>query len=221
MDERFPKWLRVFVRKLDFLAIPNIGMLVCGLAILAFIARAILSTPFEHFVFDPQRVLQGEWWRLFAFPLSEGLSDPIWLIFYVLYVFYVMSALEGAWGAGPLTVFVLLGYVCALVGAFVTGQPVPIWYYILENVSLAFGTLFPEVELYIYFILPVKAKWLAVLAGGIVLFQFLTGGPTTKLVLAISLLPYFLFFSPMLYGYAKRRWMVAKNRRRFDQDMWR
>jgi hypothetical protein len=68
----------------------------------------------------------------------------------------------------------------------------------MENISLAFGTLFPEMEFYLFFILPVKAKWLAFFAGGVFLFQFLTGSMAMKLFLLMVLSPYLLFFGPYL-----------------------
>ena len=220
MDDRFPKWLRFTVSKLSFIAVPNLGTLICALAVLAFLAKTYFGTPYERFIFDPELVRQGEYWRLFAFPLPEG-TNIIWSLFYLLYVYYVFNALESFWGPGPLTVFVIVGYVCGLIAAFVTDTAVSIWFHIIENVSLAFGTLFPEVEFYIYFVLPVKAKWLAVLAGGLILFQFITGGWVTKVTIPIVMLPYFIFFTPVLVGHIRTRRKIAQNRKRFDPDQWR
>lgn len=219
MDERFPKWLRVVVGKLDFMGLPNLGMFVAALAVLGFIGSNFLGASFDRFVFDPQLVLQGEWWRLFAFPVTQ--SSPIWVIFYVWYVYYVLTALEGSWGEGPVTVFVLFSYLCALGASFIAQRPLNIWFHVIENVSLAFGTLFPDIEFLIFFILPVKAKWLAMLAGGLLLFQFIAGDVTTKIFLFVVMFPYLLFFSPMLYQHWQVRRKVAANRKRFKDDMWR
>jgi len=86
---------------------------------------------------------------------------------------------------------------------------------VLENVSLAFGTLFPEVELYFYGIVPVKAKWLALIWGGIMGFQFVTNDLLFKLFLLIVMAPYLIFFSPLLYRNVRHRMIVARNRRLF------
>jgi hypothetical protein len=172
-------------------------------------------------VFDPQRLLAGEWWRLFSFPLSSGFEHPIWLLFYVMYVYFLMNALEAHWGSGPLTVFVGFGYLCAMGGSFITGQPTSLWFFILENVSLAFGTLFPEVEFLLFFILPVKAKWLALFAGGVLFFQFAVGSLLNKAFYMVVLLPYFTFFSQSLYRIVKFRIRGAKHRRDIDHEMWR
>jgi hypothetical protein len=220
LDERFPKWLRFTVNKLSFLGIPNLGTLIVGLAVLAFFAQAYFGTPADRFLFDPEMVKQGEYWRLFAFPLPGG-SNIIWNLLYLLYVYYVFNALESYWGPGPLTVFVLLGYIAGIAAAFLTSTSVSIWFHIIENVSLAFGTLFPNIEFYIYFILPVKAKWLAALAGALILVQFFLGSWTAKLTLFTVMLPYLIFFSPMLFVYLRTRRKIAENRKRFDPDQWR
>lgn len=208
MDDRFPKYLRWLARKLEFFAIPNLGMLICGLAVLGFIGTHVLETPLERFVFDPLLVRNGEWWRVFAFPT---VNDPIWLLFFVLYTHYTMMTLEQVWGTSPLTLFTVLSYVASVGAALLTDRPVSIWVYVMENISLAFGTLFPDIEFYLFFVLPVKAKWLALFAGAVFLLQFLGGDASTKLFLAVVLAPYLIFFGPMLYRAGKREW---RNRRR-------
>lgn len=210
-DSRFPAWAQWLFRRLSFVAIPNLGFAVAGLAVLCFIGVYVLGAPLERFVFDPQAVLAGEYWRFFAFPGSEIGGNLLYLLFYVLYVVYVFRALEEHWGAAPLTLFTLLAYVCAIAASFLTGRTLPVWYHVLKNVSLAFGTLFPDLELYFFFVLPVKAKWLAAFAGAIFFLQFLTGDVGTKLVVSVSLAPYLAFFGPMLYRNA-RTWLRQRPR---------
>lgn len=209
MDDRFPKYLRWIARKLEFIAVPNLGMLICGLAVLGFIGTHVLDTPLDRFNFDPLLVRNGEWWRLFAFPT---LNDPIWLLFFVMYTHYTMMTLEQAWGTSSLTLFTGLSYIAAVGAAMLTDRPVSIWVYVMENVSLAFGTLFPDIEFYLFFVLPVKAKWLSMFAGALFLLQFITGDGATKLFLVVVLAPYLLFFGPLLSREGMRLWKNRRNR---------
>jgi len=204
-DQRVPRWAQWLFRRLSFVAIPNFGFAIAGLAVLGFIGVYILNAPMDQFLFDPQAVLDGEYWRLFAFPGTETRGNMIYLVFYVLYVVFVFRALEEYWGAAPLTIFTLLAYICALAASFISGRTLPLWYHVLQNVSLAFGTLFPDLELYLFFVLPVKAKWLAALAGAILMLQFITGDSGTKIFVVISMAPYLAFFGPMLYRAARLR----------------
>lgn len=212
MDDRFPKYLRFLVDKLSFLSLPNLGTLIAGLAILGFVGQNMLGAPMDRFLFDPERFMAGEYWRLFAFPT---LNDPLWLLFFVLYVYFIFGMLENSWGEAPTTIFTLLSYTAALGASFFAGQPLSVWTSVIENVSLAFGTLFPEMEFYLFFILPVKAKWLAMLAGGLFLYQFIMGSLAMKAFLLIMLSPYLIFFAPLLFRTIRSRWQVARNRKRF------
>jgi len=215
MDHRFPAWLRATLRKLDFIALPNLGMLVCGLTVLGFVGQNFLGVPLERFVFDPVMFREGEWWRIFSYPAGQGLDNPIWVLLFVLYVYFVMSALETQWGTGPLTIYTLLSYLSAIGASLIADRPLNIWYYVIENISLAFGTLFPHLELYLFFVLPVKAKWLALLAGAVLLLQFAVGDLITKAFLAVLLFPYLLFFGPYLYGEIRAWIRRRRNRGRF------
>ncbi len=218
MDERFPRWLRTVLRKLDFLGIPNLGGLLCGVAVLAFVANNIAPVPVERFMFDPYLILRGEWWRLFSFIFTNGFQSPLSLLFYVLYIYFIVNALESVWGPGPVTVYVLFSVLACLGGAFVVMQRVDVSSYLLFNISLAFGTLFPEYELLLFFILPVKAKWLALIGVAFMALQFIRGD---VVVLPISVIPYVVFFGPLLVSLVRNRIRRNKNRNRFDDDMWR
>ena len=202
MDNRFPKWLRATVSALSFLSLPNLGPLICGLAGLGFVGSEILHAPLDQFVFDPQAFLQGEWWRVFAFPT---LSDPLWLIFFCLYVYFVFELMEQSWGEAPLTLYTGFSYTMALVASLISGRSLEIWTHVLENISLAFGTLFPNMELLLFFVLPVKAKWLAMLAGVIFLWQFIMGTGSERIFLLLVLLPYFIFFGSYLFKEIKNK----------------
>jgi hypothetical protein len=208
MDERFPKYLRWLARKLEFLAVPNLGMLICGLAVLGFVGTNMLQIPLERFVFDPFLVRNGEWWRLFAFPIF---NDPIRLLFFVLLYYFSMNSMEEVWGTSPLTLFTLASYLALVGAAFLADRPIDVWQYMVEILILAFGTLFPDLEFLLFFVLPVKAKWLAYFTGAIFILQFLVGDLSTKLFLLVAFSPYLLFFGPLLYQAGRREW---RNRRR-------
>ena len=95
------------------------------------------------------------------------------------YVFYLMSnALEAYWGSFRYTAYVLLW----LVSTCLFGMIAPNQSY--SSVSLdysvffAFAYLFPNFEFRLYFILPVKVKWLGWIGAGLLaLMVFGSGFP--------------------------------------------
>ena len=213
MDDRFPKYLRFTISKLSFLAIPNLGMLIAGLAILGFVGLVFLQAPVERFTFNPYAFWAGEYWRIFAFPIFDS---PIWLTFFCLYVYFIYGMLETSWGEAPTTIFTVFTYAMAVVASLAFGQSMEIWTTTIIIVGLAFGTLFPEMEFYLFFVLPVKAKWLSALGGLIFLYEFITGTMATRGFLLIVLSPYLIFFGPYLVRTVMTRLQIRRNRNRFD-----
>jgi hypothetical protein len=222
VDERFPKYLRWIVSKLSFIALPNLGMLVAGLAVLGFIGKTMLGAPMERFVFDPYLVMQGEWWRLFSYPVTEGIDNSpfayFWFFFFVFYIHFILQTLETNWGSAPLTLFTAFSYWITVAASFVAFRRANIWYYVIENSSLAFGTLFPEIEFLLLGLLPVKAKWLTLFAGALILIQFVGENNHGRIFLLMVMSPYLIFFGPLLFRYAKTKYQVERNRRRFGGD---
>lgn len=220
MDSRFPAWLRKTLEKLDFLGIPNLGPLLCGIAVLAFIAQNVANLPMDNYVFDPYLILEGEWWRLITFPVAEPVGSTFWFIFYVMFLYFIAGALEQEWGTGPTTIYFLLGYLSALAGAFITMAPVQVWNYMIKNASFAFGTLFPNYEL-LLIVIPVKAKWLSLMMAFMLLLEFISSGSSGRIIILCSLFPYFLFFGPYLGKTMIENYKLRKHKKRFSKDMWR
>lgn len=226
MDYQLPTWLRNVLRHLNFLAVPNLGGVLAGVAGVSFVAREILHLPMERIAFSPERILDGEWWRILTFifqggPARGGLMTLIFLIFFIMYIYYIMSTLEQYWGATALTVYVLLGYGTMFVISFLAMEPIDIQYFIVEYATLAFGSLFPNQQFNLYGIIPIKAKWFAVLAAGMIVFSFIGRSLPMLLCLPLAFLPYLLFFGQSLIDRARMAKKVSDNRKRFNKDMWR
>jgi hypothetical protein len=66
--------------------------------------------------------------------------------------------------------------------------------YIFTSLFLAFAYLYPDYPLYIFFILPVKVKWLGIIAWIGILGSVLLGPVTTKILAVISVSNFLLFF---------------------------
>lgn len=153
-------------RALGRFAISNLSLyLVIGqvfVLLLALIGRIDL----ELCVLVPARVVHGEWWRLITFwfmPPPPGMFGYLFIAF-AWYMFYLMgSALEHYWGEFRYNLFLILGYVLTVAVAFVTPNSSVTNLFIAGSVFLAFAYLNPDFEFLLFFILPVKIKWLALL----------------------------------------------------------
>ncbi len=199
-------------RKFRGLAIPNITLfLVLGQAFFYVAARSGQLDVGRMFLV-PALVMQGEWWRLVAFLLIPPASN-IFFIFFALYLFYLMgTALENHWGTFRYNVFLLTGYMLTIAVSFLTpGYPATNTF-LGGSIFLAFAFLFPDFELYLFFILPVKIKWLALLAWIGYGWSFLSGGLSTKLMVLAAIGNVLIFFGRDIY------WRIKTGRRKMAEQ---
>lgn len=61
-------------------------------------------------------------------------------------------------------------------------------YFINTSIFLAFASVFPDVKLYLYFILPVKIKWLAALDIALLVYSFIKGNLVSRVNIIASVL---------------------------------
>jgi hypothetical protein len=212
-------------RRFGRFAIPNLTViLVAGQAMLYVLAYLPQGISLDRIMLEPDRVLAGEWWRLITFLFTPPATDPIFVIFYFLLLFHFGTALELHWGPFRYNVFLLTGYVANLIGAFVAlhflkaqgllpgNGPAGLEFvftsaFLYGSIFLAFARLYPDFTIMLFFILPVKVKWLAMLElFGYVLVMF-TGDWMSRMGATASLANYLLFFGP-------EHWRQAKHMRR-------
>jgi len=115
------------------------------------------------------------------------------------------SNLEEAWGVFKFNLFLLLGILASIVGAFV-GQVISPGalvfvspYFLYLSVFFAFAMLNPNIQFLILFVVPVKVKWLAWFAAAITAVSILGAASFgEKLALLAPLFNYFLYFRSAL-----------------------
>ena len=161
-------------RSLGRFAIPHLSLyLVIGQVL--FLGLALMgSFDLERIALLPLAVRAGEVWRLVTYlfmPLVSVLTmtGALFLAF-SLYMFYLMgSALEHFWGEFRFNAYIFIGWALTTALAFIFPGSYGANTFVMLSVFLAFAWLNPDFEILIFFILPVKIKWLA-------LFQWLSYG---------------------------------------------
>jgi hypothetical protein len=190
--DRLERWIRP-------IAISNLTILLIAGQVVLFAAQMARPDIGEAAIFSPSQVLHGEVWRFITFLLLPPTTNPFWALLF-WYVFYLFgSTLENSWGEARYNLYLLLGYL-ATVGSsltltLITGQDAPAGNAFLEGtVFLAFAYLYPNFELLVFFILPVKVKWLALLAWIGYAVAFINGPMIIRVLVAASIANFFLFF---------------------------
>ena len=171
-------WISKLERRCGSWAIPNLTLYLIAIQAIGVVMLLGGYVDFPDMVLVGGLVQVGQWTRLFSFLMIPRTLSPIWL-FFAFYIFYLMgTALEHEWGTFRYNLFILCGYLLTIAAAFVAPAAVLTNTFFLGCVFLAFATLFPNFELHLFFILPVKVKWLGWLTAGfyvLVLFAGDTG----------------------------------------------
>ncbi len=171
----------------------------------------------------PYLATHGEPWRIVSFVLlPPPVSGTIGLVLlpFAWWIFYLMgSALENYWGVFRYDLFLLVGLLLTVGAAFVNPTSLATNYYFLLGISLAFAWLNPDFELQLFFILPVKIKWLAALTLLGYAYSLVTGPSSTRWLILASIANLGLFFGRELSGSVRyrRRTIADGLRRRVDE----
>ena len=199
-------------RKLRRYAIPNVTLYLILGQVLFFVFEMSGRFILDRVVLIPGLVLAGEWWRLITFLFIPPLTNPIFA-FFAWYLFYLMGgALEGHWGAFRYNVFLLVGYLVTVAVSFIMPFYPATNIFIGGSVFLAFAFLYPEFQIYIFFIIPVKIKWLALLTWIGYAYKILVGPGSTRLFVLASISNFLLFFGRDIY------WRMKTGKRRMAEQ---
>jgi hypothetical protein len=200
-------------RKFRRYAVHNLTLyLIIGQVL--FFVSSLSGRSLARGVLFPELVLAGEWWRLITFLFIPPMANPVFA-FFAWYLFYLMgSALEGHWGAFRYNLFLLAGYVITVAVSFIMPLYPATNVFIGGSVFLAFAFLYPDFQLYILFILPIKIKWLALLTWIGYTYEVLFGPWSTRLLVLASISNFLLFFGTDIVWRMKtgKRVMAAQAR---------
>jgi len=203
LEQRFGSW-----------AIPNLTLYL--MAVQAIGVALLMGGYVDHMdmVLVGGLVQAGQWTRLLSFMMIPKTVDPIWL-FFAFYIFYLIgTALEKEWGAFRYNLYILLGYLLTVAAAFIAPSSIVSNYYFLGGVFLAFATLFPNFEFHLFFILPIKVKWLGWLTAILYLITLLTGDPGSRWSVVAAFANYSIFFGKDFI----RDFRAGKRRKAFVAD---
>lgn len=221
-----------------------------NLAVYASIAFAIgylmISTPqgaavyTRYLAFYPEQVLHGQVWRIFTamlYPPSMGnvLSGILGILIYYSFA----STVERMMGTFEFNIYFF--------GSFFIGELGNIIYYLLTgfnapfiplftqfSVFMAFAIIYAEATILLFFIIPLKAKYLAIFELALYTFYFIVGdslstvfGITyTRISIIAALIPIYFFYR-MVYGSGRsiisdiKDSIDRKNRQKQWRDQWK
>jgi hypothetical protein len=195
-------FLNPLERRFGRFALPNLALYLVAGQVLVF-TLALFGRPdvLNLIALLPAAVLEGQVWRMVSFllvpPVDPSRLSMLGAVFLAFgwYMFWMMSsALEGHWGAFRFNAFIFTGWFFTVLVAFIFPMSWATNAFLAGTVFLAFAFLNPDFELVLFFILPVKIKWLALIAWAFYAVTFALGGWPERLAVLASVSNFLLFF---------------------------
>ena len=129
-----------------------------------------------------------------------------------MYFYWLIgSGLEREWGSFRFNVFYLCGAIGTIISGLITGYVGNT--YLNFSLFLAFALLYPDFQVMLFFILPVKMKWLAWLDVAFLALEFLRSSWSGKLAILFALANILLFFGKDFWQFIQnqiRRYQYRK-----------
>lgn len=191
-------WLDRFCYRHPRFAIPGLMRYVAIINIAAYLLDLFSNSALSGLLyFSVPAILHGEVWRILTFVFVPQTSSMLAFALTTYFYYFIGTALERQWGSVKFTVFYGFGILLNILVGFFIGYAT--MYYVNMSMFFAFATLFPEMQVLLFFIIPIKVKWLAwadaaFFAVGI--FKYITSGiPLLALIPVVAILNYLLFFA--------------------------
>ncbi len=132
-------------------------------------------------------------WTLVTYQFVHG-SSMFWFFISMLVLWIMARPLEESWGSPRFLVFWLVATFGASLTAVALGKVLFGDVGFSTCLLFTFATLFPEVEFRLFFIIPVKVKYLAIIAGAFLVYSSLSYGLLAGIANVVGTSAGYLFF---------------------------
>ena len=164
------------------------------------------GTVIYYLALYPQMILQGQLWRLVTFvfvPASSGFLTLIFLYFY----YFIGTTMEREWGQAKFSLYFFSGMLFTVIFAFIvyfaggrTLSPYSVAEYIYLSMFFTFATYYPDVQVLLFFFIPVKVKWLAFVDAAFFLISVFRLSFPDSMLPIVAVLNYLLFCGDILFA---------------------
>jgi len=173
-----------------------------------------------YLTLNVHQVLRGQIWRLVTWLIvPPSGSNLIFALISLYFYYFIGTALENRWGVRRFFIYYVTGALANIIGAFVAyflaGYSFWTNSYLYYSLFFAFAALYPDMQFMLFYILPVKAKWLALIDSLYFISAILFGGVMGRCAAIASLVNVALFFGNDLINMCKREYYQWKRRQQF------
>ncbi len=217
-----------FEKKFGKYAIKNLSLILIMCYACGYLMKWINPGFFTYLYLNPYEIIHHfQIWRLLTWLIVPPDSFDFWTLLMLYFYYSIGTSLERTWGTYRYNVYIFSGILFTAVGAFILYgvssllgvQSLGLWttvngyityptmfstYYVNMSIFLAYAATFPDYEVLLFFILPIKVKFLGIIYGAMLVYQFIVGYGTSsalfyynlgiRFVITASLLNFVVFF---------------------------
>lgn len=199
-------------RKFSKYAVSNLTMYLVFGYVAGYVLGRFSPQMLNYLMLDPYQVLHGQVWRLVTWVLiPPSMQGTFFYVIMMLFYYQLGSNLERTWGAFRYNVYIFGGMLYTIIGVAITwvimsaaygnagvmgmlvGTQVST-YYICMSIFLAFAACYPDMQILLYFIIPIKMKWMAYVYAALMLLDLVQSTWPRRIVMVMSLLNFVIFF---------------------------
>ncbi len=212
-----------FEKKFGKYAIKNLSLTLIMCYAAGYLIEMVLPGLFHFLTLNPYAIMHGQVWRLVTWILIPPDSSNLFFVLLMLYFYYSLgTSLERTWGTYRYNVYIFSGMLFTIIGSFLmmgycymvrpadmvsygpsvffsAVSPLFSTYYVNMSIFLAFAATFPEVQVLLMFIIPIKVKVLGIIYGVMLIANFIQGSAYSRFAMAASLFNFVVF------------WITSKN----------
>ena len=204
-----------FCAKHPNFGIPNLMKIIVFGQIAVYLVNMLVYVMFKqsflsYLQFVPAYILQGQVWRLVTWVVVPNASSPFMLLLTCYFYYWIAVMLEREWGTARFTLFYLGGMVLSVVLGMALGlgqmnlthtiASLNLSYYLNLSIFLVLAVLYGEMQVLLFFVVPVKMKWMALIDVVLVIVDmvdlFKLGYWMLALVPLASFINFFIFTWP-------------------------
>ena len=197
------KFLNKMERKFGRYAVRNLSAYIIAFYVAGYLMEVFTPDIFNYLTLEPYYILHGQVWRVVTWLLVPPSSLDLFTIIMLFFYYSVGNTLERTWGSFRYNVYIFGGVLAMVVGAFILygilGGNVMFatlftTYYVNLSIFLAFAATYPDTQVMLYFLIPIKMKWLGIFYAVILALNFFTSSWIYKIMMVMSMLNFIVYF---------------------------
>lgn len=196
-------FLNKLERKFGRHAITGLMKYIIICYIIGYIIEFVAPRFMSFLTLEPYMIFHyGQVWRLVSWILIPPQTNIFFAIIMMIFYYQLGTVLEQTWGSFRFNVYIFGGMIFTVLGAilmyFLMGQQVLggyfSTYYINLSIFLAFAVCYPDMKVMLYFIIPIKMKWMAIVYAALAVASAISSGWVARVAILASLLNFIIFF---------------------------